>query len=105
MYLDLASEARSFLSDHPSSEGFKGMCFSSGYFHIVLTAISEYWINLGKSTVFQGHTLLDCVSRIHQDITEVWNFDDPDKVSSEYEFPHDSFGHFFQVAFRRVLLR
>ena len=103
MYLGLTSEARSFLSDHPLSEGFKGMRFSSGCFYIVLTTVSEYWINLGKSTVFQGHILLDCVSRIHQDITEVWNFYDPDKVSSEYEFPHNSFGHFFQVAFRRVL--
>jgi len=32
--------------------------------------------------VFQGHILLDCVSRIHQDITEVWNFYDPDKLLS-----------------------
>ncbi|KAI9449682.1 hypothetical protein BJY52DRAFT_1306519 [Lactarius psammicola] len=39
----------------------------------------EYWINLGKSTVFQGQILLDCLSRIHLDIIEVWNFNDPEE--------------------------
>jgi len=40
----------------------------------------KYWVNLGKSTVFKGHILLDCLSRIHLDIIEVWNFYDPEKL-------------------------
>lgn len=40
----------------------------------------EYWIDLGKSTVFQGHILSDCLSRIHRDIIEVWAFYDPEKL-------------------------
>ncbi|KAF8810393.1 hypothetical protein BYT27DRAFT_6494234 [Phlegmacium glaucopus] len=42
----------------------------------------QYWIDLGKSAVFKGHTLLDCLSRIHLDIIEVWNFYDPEKLLS-----------------------
>ncbi|KAH9008879.1 hypothetical protein EDB85DRAFT_2062920 [Lactarius pseudohatsudake] len=46
----------------------------------------EYWINLGKSTVFPGHILSDCLLRIHSDIIEVWNFYDPEKLLSGAHF-------------------
>ncbi|KAG6879319.1 hypothetical protein C0992_003646 [Termitomyces sp. T32_za158] len=52
----------------------------------VETSIEEgfkkYWKDLGKSTVFQGHALADCLRRIHMDIIKVWNFRDPDKLLS-----------------------
>ncbi|KAH9061744.1 hypothetical protein EDB83DRAFT_2385648 [Lactarius deliciosus] len=47
-----------------------------------LTFDLDYWINLGKSTAFRGHILLDCLSRIHLDIIEAWTFYDPEKLLS-----------------------
>jgi len=47
--------------------------------------------------VFQGNTLLDCLSRIHLDIIEVWTFYDPEKVSSIYQLLHSSFGQYFKL--------
>ncbi|KAF8994928.1 hypothetical protein BDQ17DRAFT_1366357, partial [Cyathus striatus] len=44
------------------------------------TFFTEYWINLGQSAAFQGKPLIDCLSRIHDDITKVWNFHDPNQV-------------------------
>ena len=65
------------------SEGFKSTCFPlTRDFYVELTMDPEYWVNLGKSTVFMGHFLLDCLLRIHLDIIVVWNFYDPEKVSS-----------------------
>ncbi|KAH9162499.1 hypothetical protein EDB89DRAFT_637162 [Lactarius sanguifluus] len=46
----------------------------------------KYWINLGKSTVFPGHILSDCLLRIHLDIIEVWNFYDPEQLLSGAQF-------------------
>ena len=51
----------------------------SGFLEI-LTCAAEYWMDLGKSTVFQGRALIDCVWRIHNDILKIWNFNDPLKV-------------------------
>ncbi|KDR81245.1 hypothetical protein GALMADRAFT_116266 [Galerina marginata CBS 339.88] len=42
----------------------------------------KYWMDLGRSTVFQGHNLIDCVQRIHNDILKIWNFNDPLKLLS-----------------------
>ncbi|KAH8979809.1 hypothetical protein EDB86DRAFT_2859443 [Lactarius hatsudake] len=42
----------------------------------------NYWINLGTSTAFRGHILLDCLLRIHLDIIEAWTFYDPEKLLS-----------------------
>ncbi|KAG6877323.1 hypothetical protein C0993_008587 [Termitomyces sp. T159_Od127] len=56
----------------------------------VETSIQEgfkkYWKDLGKSTVFQGHVLADCLCRIHLDIIKVWNFRDPHKLLSGDQF-------------------
>ncbi|KAG6905916.1 hypothetical protein DXG01_016958 [Tephrocybe rancida] len=38
----------------------------------------KYMKNLGKSTVFKGHVLLNCILRLHLDIVKVWNFRDPE---------------------------
>ncbi|KAI9433705.1 hypothetical protein H4582DRAFT_965790 [Lactarius indigo] len=46
----------------------------------------KYWIDLGKSSVFRGYILSDCLLRIHLDIIEVWNFHDPDKLLSTTYF-------------------
>jgi len=46
----------------------------------------KYWRDLGKSVVFQEHPLLDCIARIHDDIIQVWNFNDPLKLLSGPEF-------------------
>ena len=46
-----------------------------------LTVIAEYWQNLGESVFFQGHQMVDCIARIHDDILKIWNFNDPLKVS------------------------
>ncbi|KAJ3517597.1 hypothetical protein NLJ89_g414 [Agrocybe chaxingu] len=51
-----------------------------------LHGVEEYWINLGKSTAFKGHRLSDCLSRIHLDIIEVWNFYDPEQLLSGTSF-------------------
>ncbi|KAF8267147.1 hypothetical protein EI94DRAFT_1731317 [Lactarius quietus] len=37
---------------------------------------SRYWRSLGSSRDFTNHTLESCVRVIHEDIVNVWNFDD-----------------------------
>jgi hypothetical protein len=68
----------------PPARASKARVFPLGYLCVGLTIDLEYWINLGKSTVFKGQVLLDCLSRIHLDIIEVWNFYDPEVVSSNH---------------------
>ena len=46
-----------------------------------LSIIAEYWLDLGDSVFFQGHRLVDCIARIHDDVLKIWNFNDPYKVS------------------------
>jgi len=36
--------------------------------------LKKYWLDLGASTFFQDHQLVDCIARIHDDILKVWNF-------------------------------
>ncbi|PPQ89283.1 hypothetical protein CVT25_000875 [Psilocybe cyanescens] len=56
----------------------------------VLRSISEgskkYWMNLGMSTAFDDHALINCVARIHKDILKVWNFNDPLNLLSGVDF-------------------
>jgi len=63
----------------------------------VETSISEgfkkYWLNLRKSVFFQGHTLEQCVRRIHDDILKVWNFNDPEKLLCKNDFFKIMFEH------------
>ncbi|KAG6916001.1 hypothetical protein DXG01_008886 [Tephrocybe rancida] len=47
---------------------------------------AQYMKNLGKSTVFKGHVLLDCLLRLHLDIVGVWNFRDPEELLSGEDF-------------------
>ncbi|KAG2140934.1 uncharacterized protein EDB93DRAFT_1105850 [Suillus bovinus] len=37
----------------------------------------RYWRGLASSMNFAGFTMLDCLSVIHKDIIDVWNFNDP----------------------------
>jgi GTPase SAR1 family protein len=37
----------------------------------------RYWRSLGSGMDFKGFTMLDCLSVIHKDIIQVWNFNDP----------------------------
>lgn len=37
----------------------------------------RYWRGIGSSMNFIGFTMLDCLSVIHKDIIDVWNFKDP----------------------------
>jgi hypothetical protein len=39
-----------------------------------------YWRNLGSSQAFTGQTLESCVKVIREDIINVWNFEDTEKV-------------------------
>ncbi|KDR86079.1 hypothetical protein GALMADRAFT_219097 [Galerina marginata CBS 339.88] len=53
----------------------------------VETSISEeYWRDLAKSVFFEGHTMEECVKRIHDDILIVWNFNDPLKLLGDAFF-------------------
>jgi hypothetical protein len=84
MYLGLCSTraARLFVNNFFSSaRALKACIFPHGGFDVELKMNPEYWVNLGKSAVFKEHILFDCLSRIHLDIIEVWNFYDPEKVS------------------------
>ncbi|TFK69260.1 hypothetical protein BDN72DRAFT_622018 [Pluteus cervinus] len=40
----------------------------------------RYWLNLSKSTLFEGEVLRDCLWRIYEDIIKIWNFYDPQKL-------------------------
>jgi len=48
--------------------------------------LKKYWQNLGESVFFEGHRLVDCIERIHDDVLKVWNFNDPSKVLSGEKF-------------------
>jgi hypothetical protein len=37
----------------------------------------KYWTGLASSTNFAGKTLETCLDVIHDDIIQVWNFEDP----------------------------
>ncbi|KAG1723666.1 uncharacterized protein EDB91DRAFT_1255563 [Suillus paluster] len=37
----------------------------------------RYWRGLGSSMDFAGFTMQDCLSVIHKDVIDVWNFNDP----------------------------
>ncbi|KAG6907480.1 hypothetical protein DXG01_008770 [Tephrocybe rancida] len=69
-------------------EGFKSTYFPRGLFLPTAKLIinAEYMKNLGKSTVFRGHVLLDCLQRLHLDIVKVWNFRDPEELLSGEDF-------------------
>ncbi|KAJ7015954.1 hypothetical protein C8F04DRAFT_1283618 [Mycena alexandri] len=41
---------------------------------------SEYWRGLAASTSFPGFTLEKCLATIHSNITESWNFNDPNHL-------------------------
>ncbi|KAG6916000.1 hypothetical protein DXG01_008885 [Tephrocybe rancida] len=53
---------------------------------VELIVNAEYMRNMGKSTVFKGHILGDCLLRIHLDIVKVWNFRDPERLLSGDDF-------------------
>ena len=71
----------------------------SGFLEI-LTFAAEYWMDLGKSTVFQGRALIECVWRIHNDILKIWNFNDPLKVSRSSYSTLDLFRWYISSYFR-----
>lgn len=64
-----------------ASEGFKSNTFSTKWLIIHWKRWTEYWLDLGTNVVFEGFLMWDCISRIHRDILEIWNFNDPNKVS------------------------
>jgi hypothetical protein len=49
-----------------------------------LIFLAEYWIDLGQNVAFQGRKLIECLRRIYEDVLKVWNFHDPDKVSTPH---------------------
>jgi len=46
----------------------------------------KYWVELGRSTIFSGHQMVECIWRIHDDILKVWNFNDPGKLLADPKF-------------------
>ncbi|KAF8800662.1 hypothetical protein BYT27DRAFT_7116859, partial [Phlegmacium glaucopus] len=46
----------------------------------------KYWTNLGHSSIFKGHILIDCIHRLHDDVVKVWNFDDPANILPNTDF-------------------
>ncbi|KAF8152395.1 hypothetical protein B0H34DRAFT_810338 [Crassisporium funariophilum] len=46
----------------------------------------EYWRDLGKNAFFQGHTMAQCIFRIHDDILKVWNFGVSQKLLLQEDF-------------------
>ena len=63
---------------------------------------TEYWRDLGTSTIFEGRSLVTCLARIHDDIIEVWNFRDPHKVRTHLDLvniAHSSRMSFFDSCF------
>jgi hypothetical protein len=47
---------------------------------LMLMKIVDYWNTLVKNAAFRGRTLDECLKVIRTDITQVWNFNDPDRV-------------------------
>ncbi|KAJ7015957.1 hypothetical protein C8F04DRAFT_1168290, partial [Mycena alexandri] len=48
--------------------------------------MKKYWRGLAASTSFPGFTLEKCLATIHSDITESWNFNDPDDLLNTEPF-------------------
>ena len=71
---------------------------------ISLTVSIEYWRDLGESVFFQGHPLVDCIERIHDDILKVWNFNDPLKVSAYLTSWETEIHVHSSATFRRAIL-
>ncbi|KAN0136280.1 hypothetical protein V8E53_005885 [Lactarius tabidus] len=59
--------------------------------HITIQASIEvgryrYWCSLGSSQAFTGQTLESCVNVIHEDIINVWNFEDTERYLLNRDF-------------------
>jgi len=48
--------------------------------------MKKYWLDLGENVMFDGFRLVDCITRIRDDILKIWNFYDPLKVLPGEEF-------------------
>ncbi|KAF5356472.1 hypothetical protein D9757_012476 [Collybiopsis confluens] len=46
----------------------------------------KYWRGLASSLHFPGKSLKQCLDRIHDDMIDVWNFNDPDKLLKSQDF-------------------
>jgi len=48
--------------------------------------LKRYWRDLDDNIFFRGHRLIDCIARIHDDLLNIWNLNDPSQVLCGAEF-------------------
>ncbi|KAG6824529.1 hypothetical protein H0H92_006590, partial [Tricholoma furcatifolium] len=60
--------------------------------HKVDVSISEGFKNLGQSSIFEGHILIDCIHRLHDDVLKVWNLNNPMGILSGVRFFSEMIG-------------
>ncbi|KAF5365800.1 hypothetical protein D9757_012661 [Collybiopsis confluens] len=47
---------------------------------------TKYWKSLASSLYFSGRPLTQCLRRIHDDMIDIWNFNDPDMLLKSLQF-------------------
>ncbi|KAG6824246.1 hypothetical protein H0H92_007556, partial [Tricholoma furcatifolium] len=57
-----------------------------------LQDVEEKWIARQKSSTFEGHILIDCIHRLHDDVSKVWHFSDPMGILSGVRFFSEMIG-------------
>ena len=62
------------------------ICLLSNIEHIPISFLAwvGYWCSLGSSQDFTGQTLESCLNVIREDITNVWNFEDEERVCRSF---------------------
>jgi len=66
------------IGKNSASSAYPSLCI----FLLMSKVCVEYWRGLASSLSFPGKTLKKCLDAIHEDIRKVWNFHDPNMVST-----------------------
>ncbi|KAF7328477.1 G domain-containing protein [Mycena venus] len=52
----------------------------------IAVGMKRYWRGLASSTIFSGSRLIKCLDTVHEEMTDSWNFHDPDDLLLRDEF-------------------
>ena len=85
-YVQSCSFLKVITSSHSPGLGevVSNVCPITASIPISSLAYAGYWRSLGSSQDFTDQVLGSCVNVIHEDIINVWNFDDRERVSRSF---------------------
>lgn len=84
----VANFIRTFSRLYFSTEWVVEVCLRVSMVDLLALNVSwaEYWRGLASSIHFPGKTLEQCLNRIHDDMIDIWNFNDPMNVHILFHF-------------------